>query len=56
MKEIPGKIIFKAIVGSQSYGTNTPESDVDIKGVYVQDPNDILSFNYKEQININKDE
>ena len=56
MKEIPGKIIFKAIVGSQSYGTNTPESDIDIKGVYVQDSDDILSFNYKEQININKDE
>lgn len=29
-------IIFKAIVGSQAYGTNVPGSDTDIKGVYIQ--------------------
>lgn len=56
MKEIPGKIIFKAIVGSQAYGTNTPDSDIDIKGVYVQSNDDILSNRYKEQINVTKDE
>jgi hypothetical protein len=50
------KTIFKAIVGSQSYGTALPTSDIDYKGVYVQDSDDILSFKYKEQIDKGKDE
>jgi predicted nucleotidyltransferase len=49
-------IIFKAIVGSQSYGTATPESDVDYKGIYLQSNDDILSMKYKEQIEVSKDE
>ena len=53
MKE---KIIFKAIVGSQSYGTNTPESDIDLKGVYMQSTDDLVTFNYKQQIEVSKDE
>lgn len=54
---IPGQIIFKAIVGSQAYGTNTPESDIDIKGVYIQNNYDILGYKkYQEQVIINKDE
>lgn len=48
--------IFKAIVGSQAYGTSTPTSDVDYKGVYVQDVNEILTFAYREQVDVNKDE
>jgi len=50
------EIIFKAIVGSQSYGTVTPQSDIDYKGVYMQPIDDLISFNYKEQINTSKDE
>ena len=50
------KIIYKTIVGSQSYGTNTPNSDVDYKGVYIQDKRDILSFKYKQQVDVGKDE
>jgi hypothetical protein len=50
------KIIFKAIVGSQSYGTSIPTSDIDIKGVYIQDEAEILGFGYKEQLNVTKDE
>lgn len=53
MKE---NLIFKAIVGSQSYGTQTPESDIDFKGVYMQSDIDILTFNYKQQIEVGKDE
>lgn len=53
MKE---KIIFKAIVGSQSYGTSTPTSDVDIKGVYMQSIDDLITFGYKGQIEVSKDE
>ena len=50
------KIIFKTIVGSQAYGTSTKNSDLDIKGVYIQDIDDIISFNYLEQFEVNKDE
>lgn len=50
------KLLFKAIVGSQSYGTSTPISDIDYKGVYIQDKNDILGFKYKEQITVTDDE
>jgi hypothetical protein len=53
---VKGKMIFKAIVGSQSYGTSTPTSDVDYKGVYVQPNDDILSFRYKEQYEVGNDE
>lgn len=49
-------LIFKAIVGSQSYGTNTPESDMDYKGIYMQPIDELITFGYKEQIDINKDE
>jgi uncharacterized protein len=50
------KIIFKTIIGSQAYGTSTKNSDLDIKGVYIQDIDDIISFNYLEQFEVTKDE
>lgn len=50
------KLIFKAIVGSQSYGTSTPTSDIDYKGVYMQSIDELISFGYKEQIDVSKDE
>lgn len=53
---IPGKIIFKCIVGSRAYGTNIETSDTDYKGVYMQNQNDLLGFGYKEQIDHGKDE
>lgn len=49
-------IIFKAIVGSQSYGTSIPESDIDYKGVYLQSNDEILSSRYKDQYQVTKDE
>lgn len=33
------------IVGSKAYGTDTPESDTDLKGVYIQHPLEVLSYN-----------
>lgn len=54
--KVAGRMIFKALVGSQSYGTATPQSDKDYKGVYIQPLDDILSFRYKEQFEIGKDE
>ena len=56
MLEKEHKIIFKTLVGSQAYGTATPQSDQDFKGVFIQHPDDILSFNYVEQIELSKDE
>lgn len=50
------KILLKAIVGSQAYGTNTAGSDIDYKGVYAQPIEDLIGFNYKEQIEVSKDE
>lgn len=50
------RIIFKTIVGSQAYGTAVEGSDIDIKGVYIQDPSEILGFGYQPQIDVNKDE
>jgi len=49
-------IILKVMVGSHAYGTNIEGSDVDIKGVYIQSPEDVLKRGYQEQVNINKDE
>lgn len=50
------KLIYKCIVGSRAYGTNVEGSDVDIKGVYIQDPEEILTFGYRPQFEIGKDE
>jgi len=50
------KIIFKGIIGSQAYGTNIPTSDIDYKGIYSQSIADLISFNYKEQYEVGKDE
>lgn len=49
-------LIFKAVVGSQSYGTSTPTSDIDYKGVYIQSYDELVGFGYKEQIEFGKDE
>ena len=49
-------IIFEGIVGSQAYDIATPTSDVDIKGVFIQDLDDILGFGYVEQVNDSKND
>lgn len=49
-------LIFKAVTGSQSYGTSTPTSDTDYKGVYMQSVDELISFGYKEQVEVGKDE
>lgn len=51
-----GMIIFEGIVGSQAYGIATPTSDVDKKGVYVQNLDSILGFGYIDQINDTKND
>ena len=56
------KTLLRVIVGSQSYRTNIkktdtqPGSDIDYKGVYAQEIDELIGFGYKEQINNNKDD
>lgn len=47
--------LFKAIVGSQAYGTATPQSDIDYKGIFHEEPARLLGFSYRQQIEWNKD-
>lgn len=54
--ELVGHLIFRCIVGSTVYGTNTPESDIDYKGVFVQTVQSILVDGLLEQVEISKDE
>ena len=49
------KILLQTIVGSQAYGTATPNSDIDIKGIYIQNIYDVASFKYQQQIMLDKD-
>ena len=49
-------LLYKVIVGSQSYGTSTPQSDVDYKSVFAQDLDKIVSFGYTEQVNYTSDD
>src|SRR5690606_24467731 len=58
MNKLPenSRILFKGIVGSQSYGLATPESDVDEKSIFIQSNEDILSNKYVPQVDINKDD
>jgi len=49
-------LIYKCLVGSNAYGTNIESSDLDYKGIYIQNPEDILGFRYQQQIELNKDE
>lgn len=45
-----GLIVMETVAGSQSYGTNTPESDRDIRGVFVQPLADALKYGFVEQV------
>ena len=43
-------IIFEAIMGSKAYGTATPESDTDIRGVFIQPLDDVLQYGFVDQV------
>ena len=49
-------IIFEAVAGSHSYGTATPESDRDIRGVFVQPLADALKYGWVEQVSDEKND
>lgn len=46
------KIIYKLKVGSQLYGTNTPESDVDFGGVFLQDTKNLLGIHKIKELDL----
>ena len=43
-------ILLECISGSRAYGLHTPESDTDIKGVFILPKNDFYAMNYTPQI------
>ncbi len=43
-------IIFEGISGSRAYGTNMPNSDTDLRGVFIQPIEDILGNDYIPQV------
>lgn len=42
--EVPGKYIVRMITGSHAYGMATPESDIDIRGIFVPTKEYFLGF------------
>jgi predicted nucleotidyltransferase len=50
------KPLLLVIRGSHAYGTNIETSDTDYAGVFIQSQEDIFGFNYKEQINDDKND
>ncbi len=50
-----GLIIYECIVGSTSYGTNLPTSDVDKKFIYIETLDHMLDGNYSLQLNLTDD-
>jgi predicted nucleotidyltransferase len=49
-------ILLSVVSGSHAYGTNTSTSDVDERGVYIAELDDIFSGNSPEQINDDKND
>ena len=37
-------IILLALGGSHAYGTNTPTSDLDIRGIAIEKPENLISY------------
>lgn len=52
LKELYSKdiIVFDCLSGSQAYGLATPESDIDVKGVFILPEEDYFGMNYVEQV------
>ncbi len=56
-EKCPGaKTLLLVMRGSHAYGTNVESSDIDYAGVFIQPLNDILGFNYTDQINDDKND
>ena len=51
----PKNLILKCIGGSHLYGLNTPSSDMDIRGIYMDDINDVLNISGRQNNEIADD-
>lgn len=49
--KIPGKLIYLSQYGSHLYGLNTENSDLDFRGVYIPELDDIILKKDKDEIN-----
>lgn len=49
-KKADGNKIFKCIAGSHSYGTNTPESDTDYRGIFVSPLHYLVGLDNVEEV------
>ena len=49
--KIPGKLIYLSQYGSHLYGLNTENSDLDFRGVYIPNLDDIILHKDKDEIN-----
>lgn len=49
-------IVLEALSGSRAYGLDTPQSDTDIKGVYIAPPSWFFCFNPVDQISNEKND
>jgi uncharacterized protein len=47
----PDLVLLRCISGSKAYGTDTPQSDIDIKGVFILPEKDLFGLHYTEQVN-----
>lgn len=45
-----GLLLFEAISGSRAYGTHKPTSDTDYRGVYILPIENLLGYDYVEQV------
>lgn len=46
----PDNVILECVVGSQMYNLDTPESDIDIKGIFMEDPKNFWSLNSPKEV------
>lgn len=50
-ENLPGKLIYRVVSGSHAYGTSTPESDLDLRGVFLPDQEYVFGFlHHVEQV------
>ena len=46
----PKRVILECVVGSQLYNLNTPESDIDIKGIFVEEPSHFWDLHSPKEV------
>lgn len=55
LRDYPHKIAFLTLGGSYAYGTNTEDSDIDLRGVFLSDKREILLNNNTKLVDTKKD-